>query len=79
MSKNYELADRAAFMAAKREQNMYFTSKNCTYYKNSRKIPQPPDEYRKYFRLIKAEYKETEFYQQIIEECKFFRAYAAKG
>jgi len=76
LTKNRELAARASFMAAKCEQNAYFTSKDCAYTGYRNEIPTPPTEYRKYFGLLKAEYADTEFYQQAIEECKFFKAYA---
>ena len=77
LSKNPELAARATFMAANCEQKMYYTSKdfrspcsNC--------IPSPPPEYLKYFDLLEHVYPDTDFYQEVIKECKYFRAYARR-
>ncbi len=73
---DFELGARAAFMAAKCEQRMYYISKDCKYNSYGNEIPVFPEEYNTYFQLLKENYSATAFYQQIIEECKFFEAYA---
>ncbi len=77
-TKNIELAAKASFMAARCEQRMYYTSKDCKYNSYGNKIPDFPEEYRTYFKLLKENYSNTDFYLQAIEECKFFEAYARK-
>lgn len=79
LAPNDELAAKAAFMAARCEQNNYFFSKDSDYRPYKNEIPTPPEEYHYYFSLLKKKYAETAFYQEIIEECKYFEAYAAGG
>lgn len=66
-----ELAAECAFMAAKCEQNTYYTTvkkdedgriKNSTY--------------RTYFSRLKKEYSNTAFYARAINECKYFSTFA---
>ena len=77
-TRDFELGAKAAFMAARCEQRMYYTSKECKYNSYGNKIPDFPEDYNKYFRLLKESYSETDFYQKAIQECKFFEAYATK-
>lgn len=77
LAKNPELAARATFMAAKCEQKMYYTSsayrtpcRNC--------IPNAPEDYLRYFGVLTTVYSDTDFYRQMINECKYFRAYVAR-
>ena len=62
ISKDDELSARAAFMAAKCEQKI----SNVTLGINK----------RKYFSLLKSKYKHTDYYEKIIESCKYFKYYA---
>lgn len=74
---NPELAARAAFMGARCEHNMYYLSKDCSYrggYTNQ--IPNFPSEYQNYFRYLKTSLSGTKFYERMIDECIFFRAYS---
>ncbi len=77
-TKDFELGAKAAFMAARCEQRMYYISKDCTYNGYDNEIPLFPAAYNRYFQLLKESYSETDFYQNIIQECKFFEAYARK-
>ncbi len=70
-----ELAARATFMAAKCEQKMFYTS-GLLQPNYTNQIILPPDEYLSYFKKLKEEYNNTKFYNAIIEECKYFEAYA---
>lgn len=68
-----ELAAKAAFMAAKCEQKLYFTS---GLYRPSgfNQIPNLPAEYLVNFDYLSGlDY--TDFYKRIIQECKYFEAY----
>lgn len=64
LTDNPQLAARATFMAARCEQNLYFAGL-------------APRTYH-YFELLKTQYAETQFYAFIIQECKYFSAYARK-
>ena len=77
LTEDTELATKAAFMAAKCEQNAYFTSKDCTYF-SSTHMPDPPEEYRRFYQMLKTRFNGTDFYNKIFEECKYFKAYATK-
>ncbi len=74
---NRELAARATFMAAKCQQKMFYTSGLLRPTINNQ-IPKAPDEYLTYFQLLKEDYFDTDFYYQIIAECKYFQMYATK-
>ena len=73
-----ELAARATFMAARCERLMYFMSSESEQSYYSRFIPQVPNNYNTNYALLKEEYNDTRFYDQMIRECKYFRAYALK-
>ncbi|HMR42502.1 MAG TPA: hypothetical protein PKC40_01650 [Saprospiraceae bacterium] len=62
-----ELAAKATFMAARCEQDLYFVSKE-----------KPAKKPRTFFQLLKKENSQTVFYNQIIKECKYLRAFAGK-
>lgn len=73
-----ELSARAAFWAAKCEQNLFFISAENHYRTGSRLAPDLPPQYRTYFELLKNYYSNTSFYQQARSECKYLRFYTAK-
>ncbi len=77
-AKDIDLAAKAAFMAARCELNQFFISKANKYNSYSNNIPNIPIEYRRYYQLLKQNYSESSFYKSIIQECKFFAAYANK-
>ena len=73
-TKSPELAARAAFMAARCQQKQWFCTPDCTYQPGSKNIPLLPEAYRgNYDRM--SQYKNTEFYQMIVRECSWLRAY----
>ncbi len=78
LAKDPELAARASFMAARCEQKRYFVSKDCDYSPYKDEIPVLPEEYMKYYDLLEKEYNHTDFYRMVVDECKFFAAYATK-
>jgi len=74
---NYELAARAAFMAAKCEQKQYYTSglyespcNNC--------IPELPEQYLTNFKILRNRYDTVSYVGRIIQECKYFQVYMSK-
>ncbi len=64
LAQDPELAAAATFMAAKCEQNRFFFQGGTPTYQ--------------YFELLRTEHANSAFFQKIIAECRYFRAYAAK-
>jgi len=71
------MAARAAFMAARCEQKIWFCSPDCAYKPGSNLIPVLPDAALRYYRVLDA-YKDTEFYQKAVSECKWLEAYLSR-
>lgn len=69
-----ELAARAAFMAARCQQKQWFCDPNCRYRPGSKLMPVLPEAYRGYYDRL-GRYKDTQFYQQMVKECKWLSAY----
>ena len=67
-AKNPNLAAKATYMAARCEQNHWFVMPAA-----------PPTRPRDYFEILMKDYSDTDFYKQIIEECKYFKFYAEKS
>jgi hypothetical protein len=61
MSTDKELSARATFMAARCEQKMSHVTKTVNK--------------RKYFALLNTKYKDTQYYDKVIESCKYFKYY----
>ncbi len=78
LAKNNELGAKAAFMAAKCQQNLFYTEKGSEYSIYGNDIPNVPDEYRQYFKILKDYYSNTTFYEEVVEECLYFEKYAAR-
>ncbi|MBL7814011.1 MAG: hypothetical protein JNL70_03315, partial [Saprospiraceae bacterium] len=72
-----ELSAKAAFWAAKCEQNLFYISAESRYRTGSRLAPDVPPQYRTYFTLLRNYYGNTEFYKQAQTECKYFRFYTS--
>jgi hypothetical protein len=67
LSSNRELKAQAIFMAAKAEQGRYYSTGK-----------RDADPHRhEYFRTLKTSYADTQYYQEIIRECGYFRIYLA--
>lgn len=78
-AKSPELAARAAFMAARCEQKMWFIDPACNYRFGSNLIPLLPQDKMRYYTLLENQYSGTDFYNMIIKECKWFGAYARRN
>ena len=63
-------------MAARCQQKQYFVSKECRYRPGSKLIPTLPEEYMTHYRTLNGRYANTEFYKQVVKECKWLAAYA---
>jgi hypothetical protein len=74
-AKNPELAARAAFMAARCQQKMWFCAPECKYKPGSRLIPELPESYVTFYQILGTRYAGTEFYAQMVKECKWLAAY----
>ena len=73
-----ELQARCAFWCAKCEQNLFFTDTNSRYNLGSKTMPDIPPQYKRYFKLLKDYYSDTQFYKQAQTECKYFNFYSVK-
>jgi hypothetical protein len=74
-ARNPELAARAAFMAARCQQKQWFCNPECRYKPGSKLIPILPAESMQYYELMRKHFCGTEFYGQMVKECKWFAAY----
>ena len=72
LSSNKEFKAKAIFMASKAEQNRY-------YYTHDRNGEDGVDIHPGvYFKMLKDSYADTQYYQDIIKECGYFRTYINK-
>ena len=78
LAKTKELKARAAFQAARCEQKMFFVSEQYKPEPCCNNIPRINEEYLTNFKKLKEEFSDTEFYEWIIDECKYFEVYATK-
>ncbi|MEZ4828074.1 MAG: hypothetical protein R3C61_17590 [Bacteroidia bacterium] len=67
---NRELAAKATFMAAKCEQNMFYLAG----LNDEENLDQKP-QYRKRFDQLIADYGDTGFYREVLEECSYLNYY----
>ena len=70
-----ELSAKAAFAAAKCQQNLFFMSTENRYKIGSRLAPDVPPPYRTYFELLKNYYGNTQFLGKARTECRYFDYY----
>ena len=73
-----EMSARAAFWAAKCQENLFFISAENRYRVGSRLAPDLPPQYRSYFDLLKNHYGDTKFFGQARTECKYFNFYVRR-
>ena len=79
LSKDKELAARASFMAAKCRQKMGYTAPEFKHSTSWNHIPELPEEYLTHYKILQQEYADTDFYREIIKECKYFEVYVSKN
>ncbi|MEO1652477.1 MAG: hypothetical protein AAFU64_02935, partial [Bacteroidota bacterium] len=74
---NQEMAARSCFMAAKCEQNAYFLDPQLsgTEYSYGAIPPSYDPAHRLYFRRLKKDFANTQFYEEIIDECTYFNEF----
>ncbi len=75
-AKDAETAARAAFMAARCRQKQWFSQADTPYRYGSKLIPVLPSDYNTYYDLLLTKYRNTNFFQVAIKECKWLAAYA---
>ncbi len=73
-----EMSAKAAFWAAKCQQNLFFISVENRYRTGSRLAPDLPPPYKSYFELLKNNYGDTKFFGQARTECKYFDFYVRR-
>jgi hypothetical protein len=73
-----ELRARATFMLARCKQKQWFCDQKCNYRPGNKEIPVLPEPYVAYQQAFLQRYSKTKFYQQVIEECKWYAAYARR-
>ncbi len=73
-----ELGAKAAFQAARCQQKQYFASPTYTPPPCCNRMPPMPDSIITNYKRLVEDYRETKFYQRIIQECKYFASYAAR-
>jgi hypothetical protein len=76
LARNPELAARAAFMAARCRQKQWLSNPDCSYKPGNQQIPTLPSAYQTYYDILNNHFRQTNFYKQIIQECRWFAAYA---
>ena len=78
LAQSNELKAKAAFQAARCEQKLFFLTDRYQPPPCCNRIPQLPDDYLRNFNLLKEAFSDTDFYQWIIEECKYFEMFAKR-
>ena len=79
-STNRNLSAECCFMAAKCMQNMFIMDFNPSEYDDFEETEKKKKDlgYREYFDVLENQYKNTDFYDEIIKECKYFEYYVSK-
>lgn len=73
-----ELGARAAFQAARCEQKIYFASQTWQPPTCCNIMPHLTEKEIPHYLKLKEDFSHTQFYQQIISECKYFAAYVRR-
>ncbi|TAE14221.1 MAG: hypothetical protein EAZ95_10155 [Bacteroidetes bacterium] len=74
---NKELGAKAAYMAAKCEQNQYYiNAKNKEVWGFIEPTYAP--EHRRYFATLKKEFADTKYYKDILNECSYFNTFVKR-
>ncbi len=75
-ARTQEMKARAAFMAARCQQKMWFCSPECTYRPGSSQIPVLPPESMIYYDVLIRKHAKTRYFETVVKECKWLAAYA---
>ena len=70
-----EMAAKSCYMAAKCEQNQYYVRPETKSNWSGIIAPNYDPENRRYFTRLKNEFKETRYYDQLINECLYFNTF----
>jgi hypothetical protein len=63
-------------MAARCRQKQWLSNPDCSYKPGNQQIPTLPSAYQTYYDILNNHFRQTNFYKQIIQECRWFAAYA---
>jgi hypothetical protein len=77
-AQNDELRAKATFMLARCKQKQWFCDQKCNYKPGNKEIPVLPEPYVAYQKAFLQRYAKTQFYQDVIAECKWYAAYARR-
>ena len=72
LSSDREFAAICVFMMSKCEQNDFYNNLYQFRFKDHKEYLEKKLEYRNNFRLLQDEYSDTEYYKQVLKECKYF-------
>lgn len=75
LARNKELAARACFMLAKCDLNDFYIDPDTEYHPYDDLIPVLPEKYNFYYLKLRDEFSDTQFYEQLVDECLFLEAY----
>lgn len=78
IARNTELQAKCLFMAARCQQKQWFADPKCQFRPGNKEIPVIPDAYADYQKLFFQKCSKTEFYKQVVSECKWYEAYARR-
>lgn len=73
-----ELGAKAAFQAARCEQKIFFQTPAYKPEPCCNRIPRLPEEYLVNFSRLKEQYRNTQFFEMIVKECKYLEVYVSK-
>jgi hypothetical protein len=72
LSSDREFDAICVFMMSKCEQNDFYNNLYQFRFKDHKEYLEKKLEYRNNFRLLQDEYSDTEYYKQVLKECKYF-------
>lgn len=72
LTSDREFAAMCIFMMSKCEQNDFYNNLYQFRFKDDKEYFEKKLEYRNNFRKLRGEYSDTEYYKQILNECKYF-------
>ncbi|MDX2305957.1 MAG: hypothetical protein NW226_24320 [Microscillaceae bacterium] len=75
---NMEMAAQSCYMAAKCEQNQYYLKPETEIGWDGYIEPNYAPENRRYFTRLKTEFKSTKYYDQLVQECRYFNSFVRR-
>lgn len=75
LARDREFAAKCCFMAAKCEQNAFYTGLRKMHLKKEYDYGRMKLKYRTFFKMLKDDYNDTGFYMEALRECKYFNTF----